>query len=91
MNDYEKQYLYFSLEENLLGLPAFPLVLSDDLVVFVHRLLGDGALNWNIEYSNDELIQEKERIVAMGIPESEFFTMKTLLELLEQFEKGSNE
>jgi len=86
MNDYEKQYIYFNSEEKLLGLPAFSFVLKDDLVIFVHRLLGDGALNWSKVYSSEELQQEKERVVAMGISENEFFTMQTLLERLDKFE-----
>jgi hypothetical protein len=86
MNDYEKQYLYFNSEEKLLGLPAFSFVLKDDLVIFVHRILGDGALNWSRKYSNEELIQEKKKLVEKGISESEFFTMRTLLKRLDKFE-----
>ena len=85
MNDYEKQYLYFDTEEELLGLSAFPLILSDTLVIYVHRVLGDGALNWLREYSAEEVLKEKERIVSLGMPDNEFFSMEELMERLHQF------
>lgn len=88
MNDYEKQYLYFDTQEELLGLSAFPLILSDTLVIYVHRVLGDGALNWIREYTEEEVEAEKQRIMSLGMPENEFFTYEELMIRLQAYEEA---
>lgn len=84
----DKQYLYFDTQEELLGLSAFPMQLSDTLTIFVHRVLGDGALNWIREYSQEEIEAEKQRIIDLGMPENEFFTYEELMVRLKAYEEA---
>lgn len=88
MNDFDKQYLYFDTEEELLGLSGYTVILGENLTIYVHRVLGDGALNWIREYTPEEVQAEKERIIALGMPENEFFSYTELLERLTEYERS---
>jgi len=91
MNDFEKQYLYFADESKLNGLPAHPYMLSDGTIVYVHRILGDGYLNWARVYTSQELDKEKQRIISLGIPENEFFAYTEIFERLQEYERRLND
>ena len=84
----DKQYLYFDTQEELLGLSTFPLILSDTLIIYVHRVLGDGALNWLREYTEEEVEVEKQRIMSLGMPENEFFTYEEIMIRLQAYEEA---
>lgn len=86
----ENTYIYFQnysifVDNNL---PYKLFELSESVSVGVHRLLADENLNYIIHPTENELLQEKQRLEMLGIPEKDFDTYQDLMQDLQKFQES---
>jgi len=83
-----KNYIYFQDFKKFLGLPFKVFTLSDSTEIGVHRLLGDDNLNLKKPVKDEEIEAEKNRLIALGIPEKDFQSYDEIMADLENYEKN---